>query len=293
MTLFKIFALYEIKGTPLIPIRKYIPEFCSKIDFWCEKFKNLKIHEICIKQSSDVQFVDDFSNILKKNREELINIFEDCYNINFIIEKEYGNIFDNEGKMINYQNLFYNLINNNQIISFYDTNEKITQFIKNLNDNDSDNNELTEAYLLKECIFSLKDFTRSSAILIQKCFEKKENSEETKILKKNICGDYIEYLDKIKDICNNIIENSKNFIEKNIKNKEDKNNYIIEKSDSFVLKDLLFKNDSNKLLALKKSINIDQIKYYIINGIQAYKTDKTNELFNVWEKWSDCFLKQK
>jgi hypothetical protein len=292
-----LFALYEIKGTPLIPIQKYMPEFYMKIENYCKTFKKLKIPEICLKQSLDIKFHDAFINSLKNNRKELIQYFYDCYNIIFIIEKEYGNIFEIEGQTLYLQKAIYNLINNNNISSFVDDNLKsYNKKSSNVNDYDNDNyygqNE-SDTKFSDQCItiFSLKDFTRSSSIHIQKSFSEEKYGRVSDILS-NILRDYINYLHLISSICNCIILNSKSNLEKNIKDKGNKNSKIIVKSDIFILKDLLFQNDINRLKALKNGIKIDQIKYYILNGIKQYKSDETAESINVWEKWLDFYLKQ-
>ena len=292
-----LFALYEIKGTPLIPIQKYMPEFYMKIENYCKTFKKLKIPEICLKQSLDIKFHDAFINSLKNNRKELIQYFYDCYNIIFIIEKEYGNIFEIEGQTLYLQKAIYNLINNNNISSFVDDNLKsYNKKSSNVNDYDNDNyygqNE-SDTKFSDQCItiFSLKDFTRSSSIHIQKSFSEEKYGRVSDILS-NILRDYINYLHLISSICNCIILNSKSNLEKNIKDKGNKNSKIIVKSDIFILKDLLFQNDINRLKALKNGIKIDQIKYYILNGIKQYKSDETAERINVWEKWLDFYLKQ-
>ena len=285
-----IFALYEIKGIPLIPIKKYLPEFYMKIENYCKTFKNLKIPEICLKQSLDVKFNDNFIKSLKNNLSDIRDYFYDCYNIMFIFDKEYGNIFGNQKYL---QKDIYNLINNNNIITFANNNEKIEQFIEilkafNYKDDPKDND--ISSNFVEECIFSLKDFTRTSSVLIQKCFEEFDNSES---LSGSILNNYKRYLNIISDIYNHIILNSKSNFDNNNNNKKNKNANIIEKNDIFILKDLLFQSDSNKLIALKNSININQIKYYIINGFKKYYNDETKEIMGVWEKWIDSFIKQK
>ena len=298
-----IFALYEIKGTTLIPIAKYFPEFYLKIENICKTFKSLKIPEICLKQSLDVKFYDNFIYSLKNNQEELISLFYDNRNLIFIIEKEFGNLLAIEGKSLYLQKIFYNLVNNNKILPFMDNNEKAEQFFYGLEHyacnpigrlvyNEENN-------FSKESIFSLKDFNRSSSILIQKCVDDFKNTSGADYCKKKfyLLEYYIYYLEELSSICNYILLNSKSndesIIDNKEKNKKDKKNINnnIEEKDIFILKDLLFQNNNSIFTALKNSININQIKFYIIN---AYKKLSVNEMkyFDLFEKWIDYYLKQ-
>ena len=77
-----------------------------KIEKYCKTYKKLTIPEICLKQSFDIRFHDVFINSLKNYRKELIKYFCGCYNIIFIIEKEYGNIFEMKGKHYIFKKLF-------------------------------------------------------------------------------------------------------------------------------------------------------------------------------------------
>ena len=323
MELFIIFTLYEIKGTTLIPVKKYLPEFFSKIDNYCKTFKNLKIPEICLKNSLDIKFYDNFIYTLKNNREELIEILYDSYNLIFIIEKEYGNILDIEGKDLYFQKALYNLIKNDRIMTFIDNNKDSEDFFTALKNFDivnyfgKINNETNIQYKFATyLLFSLKDFNRSSSIIIQKCIDDFEKLENIKINKSDYDDEYlfirdkkklilerkensydyfryyIYYLEALTSITSYIILNSKNYFEKDRNNKDNKNNNQIEKNEIFVLKDILFQNDKSKFNTLKNSININQIKYYILEGFKKfYVDDKIG--YDLGVKWIDYYLKKK
>ena len=303
MELFIIFTLYEIKGTTLIPIKKYLPELYSKIENYCKTFKNIKIPEICLKNSFDIKFYDNFIYTLKYNREELIEILYDSYNIIFIIEKEYGNILDIEGKDLYLQKALFNLIKNDKIMTFIDNNEDSDEFftaIKHFDISDRYFKYLDDIgnvpnKFATHLLFSLKDFNRSSSIIIQKCIDDYENLESTKERKKNGCDFYryyIYYLKALISITSYIILNSKSLYENDLNNKDNKNSNTIEKKDIFVLKDILFQNDNNKFNALKNSININQIKYYILEGFKKNEKEN-NKYYELGMKWLDYYLKQK
>ena len=167
MELCMIFALYEIRGTPLLPIKKYLPEFYSKIECYCKKFKSFKIEEICLKNSFDVKYYEYLLNSFKNYKDYLRDSLRSYYNILFIIEKEYGNILELEDKSNEYyQKTIYNLIENQTRDSFISDTNKYEDFFwclvrySDMMDN-----------FTYECINSLQDFTRTSYIIIQKCVD--------------------------------------------------------------------------------------------------------------------------
>ena len=287
-----ILALYEIRGTPLIPIKKYLPEFYNKIENYCKKFKSFKISEICLKNSFDIKFFDYFLNNIKNNTLEMIDKFTSNYNIIFILQNEYGYIFEKE-ELTHFQKAVYNLIKNNNIISFNDNDEKNDEFYNTLNhykDYYCMTKNIPAVYegemsniFIKECIFSLKDFNRSSSSIIQKCVDNYSSS-------KTLFYDYICYLRIISSICIKIISSYNNPFENNPKNQ--KNNTKINEYDIFILRDNLFQNDNSKLTALKNSINFGQIKYCIIEGLKKLKLNEM-DYFDLAINWIDFYLKQK
>ena len=301
-----ILALYEIKGTPLIPIKKYLPEFYIKIENYCKHFKSLKIPEICLKQGFDIKFHDNFINSLTKKIDESIKIFNMCFNIIFIIEKEYGNILD--GFNLYLQKAIYNLINNNRIINIADDNEKFKQFFNEINnfrysiyggiEYDRDEKYKSNSnyfHLESNIIFSLKNFNRNSFLIIQKNIEnykrEKANNSSFKENIEDILSTYICYLNYIKAICNNII--LKNYGIDNNASKKNKNNlFNICENDVFILKNSLFQNNNNELIALLNSIDINQIKYHILEGLKNCGINSEN-FIDVYFNWIDFYLKQK
>ena len=183
LDLFLIFALYEIKGTPLVPICKYLPEFYLKIENYCKIFKSLKIPEICLKDSFDVRFIDNYLiNNLKNQKVKILKKIEKFPNLIFIIQKEYGNIFDisESNEDIYYQQLIYNLIENTNIYSFSDDEKRTHDYYLDLDEfrkgyyvirHNGDNLLNVKINFIQETILSLKDFSRCSSIIIKKCSE--------------------------------------------------------------------------------------------------------------------------
>ena len=270
---FIILALYEIKGKTLIPIKKYLPEFYGKIENYCKQFKSFKIHEICLKQSFDVKFHDNFISCLKNKTDELIKLFNNCYNIIFIIEKEYGNILDIQKYELYLQKAIFNLLNNNKISNIGDDTQKLQNFSLSLDDYGEityEYNENCNNTFETDIIFSIKNFNRTSSIIIQKCFQNYDNQ------KSNILFKYICYLNYIKAICNRIILTCNPTGTENDKNKKNKDNiFNINNSDIFILK-YGFQNNSNELISLLNGIDINQIKYHIIEGLKKHMSNKSS-----------------
>ena len=288
LELFAIFALYEIKGIPLIPIKKYIPDFYTKIENYVKKFKSFKISDICLKSSFDVKFYEYLINNIKNNTLQVINDFKNYYNAIFIIEKEYSDISNIQNKKEIYlQKAIYNLIFNGGINPFYDNDTQIDEFLSILEANevsDDYDSKMNNACFIKECIFSLKNFNRSSSSIIQKISSNDYDSKGW------LCY-YIKYLQIIKNICGYIICNSKNPTE--IKNKKN-NNLTINKSDIFALQDILYKDNINIFEPFKNSIDVSQIKYYIVEGLKKSNINiKENIFYDITINWLDNYLKQK
>ena len=64
--IFILLALFEIKGLPILPIRKYYPSFFSKIEEFFNKIKSfIKITPICLKQNSDVKLYEKLKLLIK------------------------------------------------------------------------------------------------------------------------------------------------------------------------------------------------------------------------------------
>ena len=60
-------------------------------------------------------------------------------------------------------------------------------------------------------------------------------------------------------------------------------NLKVNKYDIFILKDILFQNENEiiKLLGLKTSIDINQIKYYIIEGLKKLELNEEIPFFDI------------
>ena len=292
LDLFMIFALYEIRSTPLVSISKYLPEFYLKIDNYCKIFKNLKIPEICLKDSFDVKFNDNYLiNNLKNQKAQLFKKIEAFPNLIFIIQKEYGKIFDilESNEDIYYQQLIYNLIVNRNIYSFSNDEKRTNDYYLDLNnynniDIDDDDNIPWDITFFQKTILSLKDFTRCSSLIIKKSAEN-QNSDN---YKEKFFYNYSKYLRIIKSICSYFMNHTKNPLEN--KDKNSKINLNFTEYDLFILKEALFQNDNDKIAALKNSIDINQIKYFVLEKIRKLELNK-NRHFDLAINWLDDYLK--
>ena len=284
LDLFMIFAIYEIKGTPIIPINKYLPEFYLKIENYCKIFKSLKIPEICLKDSFDIRFIDNYLiNNIKNQKVKILKKFEKFPNLIFIIQKEFGNIFDvSETKEdIYFQKLIYNLIENRNICSFVNDEKRVNDYYLGLNDFRSSCFYIeldSEEKFFQETIFSLKDFTRCSSLLIKECYD---------------YGNYYlnnlsVYLNIIKSVCTYFICKSKNPFKSQDQNS--KNNLDFSNYDLFILKEVLFQNEIDKISALKNAIDINQIKYIIIEEIKKSELNAYRYI-DLAMNWLDDYLK--
>ena len=283
MELCIIFALYEIRGTPLLPIKKYLPEFYSKIECYCKKFKSFKIEEICLKNSFDVKYYEYLLNSFKNYKNYVRDCLRSYYNIIFIIEKEYGNILELEDKSFEYyQKTIYNLIENQTRDSFINDTNKYEDFFLCLSGSDAMD------HFRYECINSLQDFTRTSYIIIQKCVDNYTYEKKNDYFK-----EYYKYLEIISSICRDIIVSNPHISLEEMKKNKNKNNNKIKPDDIFVLKDALFQNNinnTNRLNALKNSIDINQIKFHIIEGLK--KLQENCQFYEIINNWIDDYIKQ-
>ena len=296
LDLFMIFALYEIKGTPLVPISKYLPEFYSKIENYIKKFKSLKIPEICLKDSFDVRFQDNYlKNNLKNQKVKILKKIEEFPNLIFIIQKEYGNIFDvsESNEDIYYQQLIYNLIENRNIYSFSGDEIIANEYYLGLNKFRTRHFSFYEdsvLYMKKNfiqiSIFSLKDFNRCSSLIIKKCAEKMDSNNWTE--KEKIFDNYFKYLSIIKNICSFFILQSKNPLEN--QDTKSQKNLNLSNYELFILKEVLFQNEIDKITALKNAIDIKQIKYFILEQIKKCELNKIQH-FDLAINWLDDYLK--
>ena len=259
--LFYILSLYEIKGTPIISIKKYFPKFYSKVNNFCQQFKKMNIYQLCLKQSYDNIFMESFKNILKHNNEKLNNLLDYpwIYYFSIILDKEYSlnlNLTQNDS----IEKSILDLLQNDDILPFYDTNEneeflsllEKDLYIKNVDD-------------YKKFIYSLLDFDRTSSIIIEKC-SKKEIYEY-----KELFHEYINYLHIILDI----------YKHANISNYENIKTNLLNLN---ILNEDLSEKEKNKLISLKNSIKIEKIQYYIITVYERLNK-QSNELYVSIKSW--------
>ena len=239
LELFIILAIYEIKGTPIISIKNDFQKFYKNIYQYIIKFKELKIYQLCLKQSFDNKFLEYFKNILENNKEEYLKRIKNhpwINNFDLIIDKESYLLLDED---IPIENYILDLIKDDNIIPFFDSN-KIDEFYSKLHNNLFFENK---SYY-KEFIYSLLNFDTTSSIIIQKS----DNKFDCKY--GEVFREYVNYLQ--------IIISIYKFI--NLNKYENENLFEIN-----ILNEELSEKTKNKLISLKNSIKIEQIQYYIIN----------------------------
>jgi len=298
LDLFMIFSLYEINGTPLLSISKYLPEFYLKIGNYIKKFKSLNIPKICLKDSFDVRFQDNYlKNNLKNQKVKLLKNIEKFPNFIFIIQKEYGNILDlsESNEDIYYQQLIYNLIKNKNIYSFSDDERRTNDYYADLNDfgtayfnNRYDKDKLLnmKKNFMQESILSLKDFNKCSSLIIKKCAENLDSNNWKQ--KERIFYNYFLYLRIINNIGSYFIFQSRNPLES--QDKKSQTFLNLSNYDLFILKEALFQNEIDRIAALKNTIDIKQIKYFILQQIKKCKLN-TIQHFDLAINWLDDYLK--
>ena len=132
--LFIILSLYEIKGIPVLPIKKYIPKFYSEILKSYTNFEKLEIPKISFKKEFDTKFHEHFLYLIKNKTIDLINSI--CYprfkNLILILQNEY--LPNSELSIDTYESidkLILDLIMEENIAPFYNNNEN-DEFFTNL-----------------------------------------------------------------------------------------------------------------------------------------------------------------
>ena len=240
-----ILAFYEIKGTPVISIKNYFPNLFSNIYDYYQKFKEINIYHLCLRQSCDNKFLEYFKNLIKSNEDEYMKRIKNhpwINNFSIIMEQDSSYALDIDVPIENY---IIDLVENDGISPFYESN-KIDEFYSNLEINSNSLFENKNIY--KEFVYSLLDFNKTSSIIIQKCQNKNDNKYG------RVFYEYINYLKIIKSIYNHI----------NLNKYENKNLFEIN-----ILNEDLSEKGKNKLNSLKNSIKIKQIQLYIINTYES------------------------
>ena len=274
--LFILLALFEIKGLPILPIKKYFPSFYAKVEKFFVKAKEIiSIEQICLKQPSDVKLYEKLKLLLQENNCNYIienfPLFKNLLTI-FLLEKkqDLSLNLDNE-KLTTIHKLIIDLINNNNILPFYDNNAQ-TDFFKSIfsiNDKIQDI-EIMNSYKL--LIDSLFNFYQTSDIIIQNNEAQKEKYKWNN--KNNELNIYVYYLDSISNICRFVVfdsDENKNFY--NV-------NYYVEE---------LSEENKNIINNLKNSINLEQIILNIIHRMEIIFDE--NEFANCIKNWINNFIK--
>ena len=273
--LFILLSLFEIKGLPIMPIKKYFPSFYYKIENFFNKFKTLiKINPICLKQNADIKLYEKLKLLIKeKDFRYIIENFPLFNNLLaiFLQEKKENYIQKSyDQKMTSIHKLILDLIMDNNIVPFYDnqTSEEFFSSIYSLNEKKE-----VDMKSYRILINSLVDFHQTSYIIIQ------NNEEERKKYKWKersvILQVYSSYLKAITNICRYVIlicDENKGFY--NV-------NYFVEN---------ISEENENRLNSLKNSINLDKIIMNIFRQIENNKNNN-DDFFNIIKNWINDYLK--
>ena len=303
--LFIIFALYELKGLPIIPIKKYLPEFYWKIEFYFKKFKRLNIQNCCIKKPFDIKIYDKIRFLIKNKTTKLLkDLYEkySLFNLIFIIEKE-NNLISKLSNENNYlEKVLYNLVENNEIESQIPDNkykEYMISLIKSfgyseieeegsfnstlnterkVNNLFEDDNNIILPTLIKDCILTLKNFNLNASILIEQCSQKRNSSD-----KYNYFIEFKCYLRIILSICNHILF-------KNTISKEDNINHIL-------FENIISKENNKNHILFENTISKENNKNHILFENTISKENNKNyklflgeiNLFNIFKIYNEKF----
>ena len=267
-----ILAFYEIKGTPIISIKNYVPNLYSNIFNYYQQFNQLNISQLCLKQNSDNKFLEYFKNLLEDNKEEYMRRIKShpwINNFSIIIEQDSSYALDIDVPIENY---IIELVENDRIKPFYESN-KIDEFYSYLEM--SFNSLFENKNVYKEFVYSLLDFDKTSSIIIQQCQKKNVDKDVDKY--GEIFYEYSNYLQIIKSIYNHI----------NLNKYENQNLFEIN-----ILNEDLTEKGRNKLNSLKNSIKIQQIQFYIINAYESLNMGN-NAFFISLKNWINNDINKK
>ena len=260
--LFIVLSLYELRGDPIISVKKYLPIFYSKIENMYYKFEKLDIPKINIGTYYDTQFYDNYVNIITKKDQYFLQCipYLSHKNLSLIIQKEFS-LDISEEKIDNY---ILNLIGKENIASFNKYHESLYLNIKQFYESKKE-----ESNLYQLVIYSLLDFNDTSIYFINNNFMKKDKSDSKINTSLKI---YSTYLEIIKEICHYVI------------GKKTDNFYYINYLEEYNITGVIEAN----LKKLKKNISLNIIKYII----KAYKTfvNKENVFFNPLIKWINDYI---
>ena len=276
LEIFIILALLEIKGETIISIKEYFEQFYNKILNECNKYKELNIPEMDTRQPDDEQFFEGFKYLLNNDMNNFINKLKSnfgFYNLIFILEKK-NNIINRENDSSDeyLEKIIYKLISN-----------KENSFLTNIK-----NAYLSSNNYVKDCIFSLKDFTKNSLEILNE--SARDNKFDIILLFKN----YNAYLLTLFSICNFILRKFINNNEFNL-NLFDLTIFLQDYKDTFqqMKKTILLNDIKNHILFLYDNLILDEKDYfdvYIRNWIDDYlNTQYIKDTFSEIEKEKSSF----
>ena len=273
--LFALLTLFEIKGLPILPIKKYFPSFYLKIEELFYKYKSLiKINQICLKQPSDVKLYESLKQLLnEKNASYIIENFPFFNNLLtiFLLEgkQDFSLELHNE-KMTSIYKLIIDLINDINTVPFYDNNKNYEFFTSIFSINEK---QIIDINLYKILIDSLLDFHQTSHIIIQNNeSQKMEYKWKNKNKELNV---YISYLEALNNICRYVIfycdENKGKY----------RPNYFTEE---------LSRENKNRINNLKNSIDLNKIILYIIHQLDN-SNDNNDGFTSCIKSWINNLIK--
>ena len=306
--LFIILTFYEIKGIPILPIKKYLPNFYSKIEKLYENFEKLEIPKIDGRKDFDIKFCEHYLYLIKEKTEEYLECIPYSYYKNYylIIKKEtkiqlkrtFENneyidlyIFDLIEKKSEEINLFY--LDDNEIDIFlssirtfqYISKEKLEEKRRKegqlkrveeeekkeeVEEKEKNNENIIKINSYKTVIYSLSNFNATSSYILQ------NNSD---LIEKNKWEDetplslYISYLKVIK------------FLYHYISKRKSNNNYYIDIIEEYNIS----AKDQTRLNDMKNNINLNQIISEIIKAFENLGMN-TNVFFESIVKWANSYI---
>ena len=277
-----LLTLYEIKGNPILSVKKSYPIYYSKIEADLNKCKSLNINSFNIKKESDTNKLNKIKNILLNDYNcfvlwrynfqmfpNFMNLIEIRKNPNY--QNKYESILSYEYSL---EKLFLDLLKNKNIDPIYKTKD-IKLFYNFILNRDFD---FDLGYKL--IIDSLLDFKQSCKFILQKTkidiFNENNNlglSDPEKELKSY---DYYKlYLKDIGIMCNQVLS------------KCDKDNY----NHPNIFIENLESQNKNKLNTIKKTIDLNEITLNYFESLEKYNPDK-KEFYSVLKIWANNYLKK-
>ena len=305
--IFIILCLYEIKRSPLLPIKKYLPDFYSKIEELTKKYKSLNIPVLCLKKPFDINLYDKLKDIIENKPEKIIESLykkNPMFNLIFIIEKENNFLFN-----LNTNNylakLLYVLLSDNDNNNLQPEKIDDQNFIKSLRyELGTDSNDKKDVFhntrtntnsfgfyddyiddtnfsddIIKNCVLSLKNFDHYTDILMENCWNCTINFTY------DFLREFRNYLRILFTISNHILSLTQpSFYNQNLPHIN-------------VLNKSFFNPFNSKLKLLTKSMNVDKISkniikyFYKMEEMDIFNVNKIkSNYFFVVENWLNLYL---